>query len=186
MIHADDPQHSKWTVRRHRVKDAAVLLGISTQAIRHRIRRGTLDSEKDDSGVVWVRLDPETVSADYPPGDPRNGPQDSPQHQSLPELVEVLREQLAEARERERRSDERERELRRIIAGLVQRVPELPSPDNPQDDPQDTPRNVRSAQPMEARDAHETPSEGTDSGAGADGDRSEPRRSWWQRLLGVE
>jgi hypothetical protein len=182
----DDPR----TVRRYRVKDAAVLLGVSTQAIRHRIRRGTLDSEKDDGGVVWVLLDPATVSADYPPDDPQDSPQDDPGtpsdgpgDQSLLDLVEILREQLAAADARERRSDERERELRRIIAGLVQRVPELPSVDSPQDGPPDGPQNVRSDERDEPQNASEEADRG---GTTPPRDQGEPRRSWWSKLFGLE
>ena len=184
MIHADNPGTA--TVRRYRVKDAAVLLGLSTQAIRHRIRRGTLDSEKDEDGIVWVLLAPDTVSADSPQDDSgvsTDGPPDDPPDGSLLELVEVLREQLAAAEERERRSDERERELRRIIAGLVQRVPELPSPDGPQDtppdSPQDGPRNVR----PEERDVPETASPRSDGGTTPEVSEKQQRRSWLHRFF---
>jgi hypothetical protein len=176
MIHADDPQ----MVRRYRVNDAAALLGISTQAIRHRIRRGTLDSEKDESGVVWVLLEPETVSANDPSAYPEDTPEDSPRDNSLLELVEVLREQLAAAEERERRSDERERELRRIIAGLVQRVPELPSPDDLPNSPEDAPRNVRS----DEQGSSESASKSATNGGGGERSDSRRERSWWRAFFG--
>jgi hypothetical protein len=42
--------------QRHTVKEAADVLGITVDAVRGRIRRGTLDSVKLD-GVVYVLLD---------------------------------------------------------------------------------------------------------------------------------
>ena len=184
MIQADDPQ----MVRQYRVKDVVVLLGISTLAVRHRIRRGTLNSEKDESGVVWVILDPERVFADDPPDYPQDGPRDhpglsndSPPDQSLLELVEVLREQLAAAEHRERRSDERERELRRIIAGLVQKVPELPSPDGPTDTPPED--NLRTVQPDERGSPTEGATPGPNGGVPPEPQEPSQRRSWLHRFF---
>lgn len=42
------------TTRRSSVLDAAEHLGVSVNAARMRVRRGTLDSEKDEEGNVWV------------------------------------------------------------------------------------------------------------------------------------
>ena len=39
------------------VKQAAEALGISSEGVRKRIKRGSLDSEKDSDGRVWVWLD---------------------------------------------------------------------------------------------------------------------------------
>ena len=36
------------------VKQAAEALGISSEGVRKRIKRGALDSEKDSDGRVWV------------------------------------------------------------------------------------------------------------------------------------
>jgi DNA-binding Lrp family transcriptional regulator len=45
-------------VRRIPLKEAAVALGISKDAVRQRIRRGTLRSDKGEDGRVYVYLDP--------------------------------------------------------------------------------------------------------------------------------
>lgn len=42
---------------RHTVNEAAEILGISAEAVRARINRGTLPKEKDGDGTVYVRLD---------------------------------------------------------------------------------------------------------------------------------
>ena len=156
-------------IRRLRVPEAASALGISQQAVRHRIRRGTLESEKDTDGTVWLLL--EGVSADSPEvsaDGPEDGPGNNPQDHALLDLVEVLREQLAAAEARERRGDERERELRRIIAGLVQRVPELPSADDPVDSFSEPPGE---------------PVSHSDNGSSNVPPPEPEGRSWWRRLL---
>ncbi len=43
--------------RRYTVNEAAEILGISAEAVRARINRGTLPKEKDGDGTVYVRLD---------------------------------------------------------------------------------------------------------------------------------
>ncbi|MDP9454629.1 MAG: helix-turn-helix domain-containing protein [Actinomycetota bacterium] len=44
-------------VRRYTVNQAAEILGISAEAVRARMNRGTLPKEKDEDGTVYVRLD---------------------------------------------------------------------------------------------------------------------------------
>ena len=95
------------------VKQAAQVLGISTDAVHKRAKRGSLEWEKDEDGHVFVWLDSED-----------NGYTSASQHVQ-PLLVarlegenEFLRQEL------ERRAEELS-EMRRIVAGLVQRVPEL-------------------------------------------------------------
>ncbi len=43
--------------RRYTVNEAAEVLGISAEAVRARMNRGTLPKEKDGDGTVYVRLD---------------------------------------------------------------------------------------------------------------------------------
>jgi hypothetical protein len=50
---ADQPT----SYRRVTVKESAHILGISPEAVRARIKRGTLDKEKAEDGTVYVRLD---------------------------------------------------------------------------------------------------------------------------------
>ena len=90
---------------------AASALGISTDAVRMRVRRGTLPSERDGDGPVKVLLDADQVRPD---NDVTNN-----------ELVSVLREQLAEEREARRRADTIILNLTQANASLAQRVPAL-------------------------------------------------------------
>jgi excisionase family DNA binding protein len=113
--------------RRVTVGEAAALLGISKEAVRMRIRRGTLRSEKTDDRVyVWL-------------DDDLNADQDTVQHgnqTAYRELIEQLRGEVEAWREEARRKDH-------IIAGLIERLPpqleppragEAEPPDEPGDD----------------------------------------------------
>lgn len=87
---------------------AASALGISTDAVRMRVRRGTLPSERD-GGRVFVILDADEI----------------PTGHDQSELVAVLREQLAEEREARRRADTIILNLTQANATLASRVPAL-------------------------------------------------------------
>ena len=121
------------TDQRVTVTEAALLLGLSEDAVRSRLKRGTLRKEKAPDGTVLVVLgedrsaDPPTTTTDQP----ATG---QPTDQAT--LVEVLRDQVAYLREQLDQEREANRENRRIIAGLVQKVPELEAAPEPQDTPE--------------------------------------------------
>jgi hypothetical protein len=145
------------------VPEAATVLEVTVDAVRGRVRRGTIDHERDETGKVYVLVDfsgaPEGA-ASRRPSPTVEGP--SPDQS---ELVEVLKAQLEAEREANR-------ENRRIIAGLIQRVPEL---EPPRDEPHG-PETVA-----------EEP-EGTDTQTGqVDRETASSRpRSWWRRFFGFE
>ncbi len=146
------------------VREAAEVLRISQHAIRQRIRRNTLASEKTAAGRVYVLLDRDVEVSGEPSEDPSGEASGVDPVQMLREHNQMLREQLAEAHAANR-------ENRRIIAGLIQRVPELEPP-------------------REEPHASETVA-GTSEGTGAPTDRSgretgTQRRSWWRRFFGFE
>jgi hypothetical protein len=90
------------------VGEAARELGISSDAVRKRIRRGSLPSDtRDGRRVAW--LDDGAAAAGREP--PVEGSE---------ELVEQLRSEVAYLREENRRKDH-------MIAGLISRMPELES-----------------------------------------------------------
>ena len=102
------------TRQRLTVQEAAEVLGTSVDAVRMRVRRGSLDSARGDDGrvYVWVNVTPE--------GD-----------RSIlhPELqVEAWRELIDELKDRVRSLEDANSENRRIIAALAQRTPELEAP----------------------------------------------------------
>lgn len=167
------PDHDRPTTRRATVAEAAVLLGISEDAVRSRLKRGTLGKEKAKDGTVLVVLgeggstDRPTQGGDQPTtGQPTDQPTDEATDQE--ELVEALQQRIEHL---SRIIDTRDEEIRRrdtIIMSLTQRIPELEAP-------------------SETRDAPETVSEGEDRGE-APPEPQEPveRRSWWRRFFGFE
>jgi predicted ArsR family transcriptional regulator len=132
----DHTQTDQPTDRRVTVAEAATLLGLSEEAVRSRLKRGTLRKEKTRDGTVVVVLGAEGSSLGY--GRPTNGidrptsgqPTD-PSAQT--ELVEALRDQVSFLRQQLEQEREANRENRRIIAGLVQRVPELEAAPEPRE-----------------------------------------------------
>lgn len=104
--------------RRVTVGEAAALLGISKEAVRMRIRRGTLRSEKSDDRVyVWLDEDLGANQGDVHHAD---------QGAAYRELIEQLRAEVEAWREEARRKDH-------IIAGLIERLP--PQLEAPPDEP---------------------------------------------------
>ncbi len=90
-------------------------MGISADAVRSRIKRGTLTTVRE-GGRVFVVLG----GADRAQPTNRPGATDQP--------TDDLREQVRYLREQLRREQEAHAEARRIIAGLVQRVPAIEAP----------------------------------------------------------
>ncbi len=107
-------------MRRLTVPEAAQALGITTDAIRMRLSRGTLDTERVE-GRVYVLLE-DDVSAD------RSG-ESSALISEMRSRIESLEHQLEQA-------NERDRENRRIIAALTSRIPELPAPQEASESPE--------------------------------------------------
>jgi hypothetical protein len=103
------------------VNSAAEVLGTSTDAVRKRISRGSLESSRED-GRVLVWLDD---------GGTKAGREAQVDHEPL---VEVLSEQVAYLKEQLDIRTEELKEHRRIIAALTQRIPELPATDTPPDE----------------------------------------------------
>jgi hypothetical protein len=146
--------------RRVDLKEAAELLGSTSEAIRKRAKRGTLESETGEDGKVYVWVDEGDARVDGRVDE--SGPDDATYRDRLFERmaseIDHLREQLREEREANR-------ENRRIIAGLVQRVPELETSTEPRESPQ-------------------TASEETSGTQEAPQEEERRERSWWQRLFG--
>jgi hypothetical protein len=142
--------------QRYTVKEAAEVLGTTVDAIRGRIRRGTLDSVKVD-GVVYVLLD-ETNREQ--PRDKSSTEADDRLQQGADqsELVGELRGQINWLRREVERKDT-------IIMQMAQRIPELEPA-------------------SEQRGASEKASEATD-GEDLPPEPQEPseRRSWLHRFF---
>jgi len=147
------------------LKEAAETLGVTSEAVRKRVRRGTLASEKHEDGRVLVWVDTRSDGGSDAGYDGRVG-------RGYDELLEEVRDRVRYLEKQLDEEREANRENRRIIAGLVQRVPELEA--------------AREEAPKE-RESTQTPSEEPHS-THAPPEPQEPsqRRSWWRAFFGLE
>ncbi len=167
------------------VIEAAEVLGITPDAVRSRLRRGTLkrapvrgeegevlvvmpapksaDQSRDKSGTVSDLSTDQSETVSNQSATDRDASQTVVLVEHMSSEINHLRGQLEEAHAANR-------ENRRIIAALTQRVPELEAP-------------------REMRDVPETAAEGTDRGE-VPPDPQEPaqprERSWWRRFFGLD
>ncbi len=147
------------------VGEAARELDISTDAVRKRIVRGSLRSEREE-GSVRVWLDDGGAEA---------GREAQVIHEVLIEAkdhaIRILEDQLREEREARRRADTIIAQLTQANAALAQRVPELEAPASPE--PPGGPER-----PAEGT-VEPTPSEPV-----RDAQEAAQPRSWWRRVFG--
>jgi hypothetical protein len=142
--------------RRLTVHDAARTLGISEDAVRMRVKRGTLDAERE-GGRLFVLLEADPTTE--PTADPRA------------ELTAELRDRV---RYLEGIITTRDEEIRRrdvIISQLTDRIPAIEAPASPE--PPEAPERGTDEQqgrgPIPEDASPQTPSE---------------RRTWWARWFG--
>ena len=143
------------------VPEAAEVLGVTVDAVRGRIRRGTLHSERE-SGTIYVWVDRSETD--------RPGPSPTSRGPSLDqsELVGELRGRVEDLREQLQAERQAHAEARRIIAGLVERIPAIEAP-------------------QEASEASETVEEVPDRAepqSGVPGPQEGVQRPWWRRVFG--
>jgi hypothetical protein len=144
------------------VAQAAEVLDLSKEAVRKRISRGTLRSEKDADGTVYVYVP-------YTSGTPSGteGTDRDLLYQEMRDRISYLERQVEEEREARRRADT-------LLARLMDRLPELESPERPLERPLEGPQTA------------------TDTNSGTEGPGyterpqerpSEERRGFWSRLF---
>jgi DNA-binding Lrp family transcriptional regulator len=153
--------------RKFTVSEAAVDLNISAEAVRSRIKRGTLRSVKEGS-TVYVLLAADRTTDQTRPGEDQTPPEPdrtSDQTALLEHLeaeISYLREQLDA--ERQARTEERRR-ADTVIAQLTSRIPQIEAPQEPQN-------QAESAEPRSGR------------GTGAEEPERATQRPWWRKWLG--
>jgi excisionase family DNA binding protein len=171
MLYADPtmtslgPDTDQTAQKRYTVHEAAVLLGLSVEAVRKRAERGKLDSVKDEDGTRHILLDIDQTKSEPSPVNDQTEVVEALQAQ-----IEFLREELAarnvEIRRREEEHREESRRRDHIIAALTERIPEL--------EPASEPREG----PSEAHD-------GAGKGDGTPEPHKAAESSWWRRFFGL-
>jgi hypothetical protein len=151
------------TSRRLTVQEAAEVLGTSVDAVRMRVRRGSLDSDKAPDGRVYVYLNVDSSETKHQlDGEP------SALIAAKDETIELLREQLAEEREARRRADTIIAQLTQANTALASRVPELEAPREQPDATETVEEEPEVAEPRSA----------------AGGAQEGAQRPWWRRMFG--
>jgi hypothetical protein len=143
------------------IADAAKRLNLTQEAIRQRIRRGTIESDKDEEGKTYVYLTEEETRSNIEDNSVVNAFIDA-----LKSQIEELERDKEHLREESRRKDH-------IIMSLTQRIPAI---DAPQQDAEVAP---------DARESPVTASEEPVKGdVPTDSVDGQNRQSWWQRWFG--
>ena len=141
-------------MRRYTVAEAAEALAITQAAVRARIHRGTLQTERED-GTVYVWFDAEHHAEQHA--------------NDSPDVVDVLREQNGDLREQIEFLRDELRRKDTIIMAMTQRIPELePAQEH--------------AEASETTTEHPGRVERQAAGGGAQEDAE--RVSWWRRMFG--
>ena len=138
------------------VEDAAKLLGVSIDAIRKRIERGTLKSEKVN-GTRYVFLDSDMSEQD---ADRTGHDTDmSALVASMQDQINTLKQELEDWKEQARRKDH-------LLAAALERIPAIEAPPEPPESPVSA-------------------SEDSGSTSSAPPPAPEESRSWLRRFFGV-
>ena len=150
------------TTRRVTVSEAADIIGISAEAVRMRIRRGTLPSERHE-GTVYVILDTDrTQRVGNVSGNVSGDRTD--------ELLEALRGQVHDLRDQLQAERQGHAEARRLLMAALERIP--PQLEAPSEEPSEAPETVEGER---EREEPRSASGGAQEGA---------QRPWWRRMFG--
>ena len=158
----EDRSQTSW--QRVTVAQASEILGVTVEAVRGRIKRGTLEHERH-SGTVYVLLAADQTTDQARPDTDQTTDRLQSDSAALisakDETITTLRDQL----EAERQAHA---EARRIIAGLVERIPAIEAPAG-------TPEASEAGEEQQGRGEPHT-------------DRVESQEGtqwpWWRRVLG--
>ena len=148
---------------RSSVYEVAEVMGITLDAIRKRVARGTNPHEKDDDGRVWVILDTDQDTA--------RKVRDTDQPQSDKDaLISEMRERVASLERQLESERQANSEHRRVLAAALERIPPQLEP------PSESPESDASPTPT---DTSTEPTEGAQGGV-----QGPQRRRWWRRMFG--
>ena len=143
---------------------AAEVLGVTVDAIRKRISRGTIPRERDEDGRVWVILDTDQ--------DATSKVQDTGQPQyDATALISEMRERIASLERQLEQERQANSEHRRLLAAALERIPpqlEAPGEAEPRKSPETAEQEPERAEPHPE----------------APGPQEGARRPWWRRVFG--
>jgi Tfp pilus assembly protein FimV len=150
------------------VDEAARALGLTVDAVRKRVQRGTIEHEKDQAGRVRIILDSPDNASTLQDESPDTTGQADALIAAKDETIEELRDRV---RRLEREVDTRNEEIRRrdhLLAAALERIPAIEAPQEASED----------AETVEEEPDRERPRSAT---GGAQGGAQRP---WWRRIIG--
>ena len=151
------------------VDEAARALGLSVDAVRKRVQRGTIEHEKDAAGRVRILLDSPDNASTLRDERPDTTGQASALVAAKDETIEELRDRV---RRLERELDTRNEEIRRrdhLLAAALERMPALEAPQEAPQSPTPSPEASVGTTPQPERGPAEEPAQ---------------RRPWWRGWFG--
>jgi excisionase family DNA binding protein len=153
-LHGGDRSRAR---RRLTVDQAADQLGVTVDAIRSRVKRGTIEHVRE-GGRVYIVLGADQAR----PGHNQYTAQDA----SPGELVEELRERVRYLERQVEEERDANRENRRLLAAALERIPAIEAPQEASESPEGAePRSDRGTTPEEQEEPTSRP-------------------SWWRRMFG--
>src|SRR5215208_1225213 len=172
--HVNDTVTDMSSPLRATVEEAAKILGTSENAVRKRIERGTLSSEKRD-GVRYVLLvdnDMPQHATDTAGGSVTDMSSDMPHDLALLQAhLDSMQEQVSYLKAVVQTRDEELRRKDHIIAALTERIPELEPPREASSEAQESPRTP-SEEPYSTHAPPPVPETPVSDG--------QHKRSWWR------
>jgi hypothetical protein len=116
------------------VPEAAEILGITTDAVRSRMRRGKLRREEGEYGTVYVLLDAKDAQDGHPTAEDGHGtgsPTGGNSRETLEAgpLVGELRERVRSLETQLDHERQANRENRRLLAAALERIPAIEAGD---------------------------------------------------------
>jgi hypothetical protein len=107
-------------LERATIAEAAKLLNVTQEAIRGRIKRGTIEHEKGDDGKTYVYLTEAESYAQHDPNAVPNG--------MVNDYIEALKSEIEDWKEEARRKDTIIAQMNQTMGALINRIPELEAP----------------------------------------------------------
>jgi hypothetical protein len=144
------------------VPEAAEAFGITADAVRSRIKRGTLPTVRE-GGRVFVLMGSATTDQPIAQAQPTNRPGEDRLYQEMQSRIRYLEHQVEEEREARRRADT-------LLARLMDRMPELEAPAETPGVPETAAEEPERSEPR--------------SSAGVAEEGAQERRGFWSRLFG--
>jgi hypothetical protein len=118
-------------LERQTIAEAAKRLNVTQEAIRARIKRGTIEHEKGEDGKTYVYLTEKEAHTQPDPNAVPNGMLNGMVNDYIDALkseIESLKEDREEWKEEARRKDTIIAQMNQTMGALIHRIPELEAP----------------------------------------------------------